>query len=182
MEHLTALLQEIVERFATGDHSYRLSLRSRAEILFCQLSRSDAVDDEVLDLLVPVIASLRGCVEVLTDNSCRYQAPLSRGGRGRPRYEIGRDQLQYLLDVGFRVPDISRVLGISQRTVWRRIQEHSIDVNVLYADICDEDLDAVVSDVQSSFPNCGQRMLNGHLRSRGIVVQRQRLRELILQV
>ena len=174
MEDLVALLQEIVDRFDTSDQSYRLSLRSRAEILFCQFSYSCVVSEEVLDHFVPVVACLRGCVDNL-DIDDFYQLPTrSTGGRGHPRYEVEPDQLQYLLDVGFHVPDIATVLGISQRTVWRRIQERSIDVYARYSDICDEDLDDIVSNIQSSFPNCGQRMLNGYLRSQGIEVQRQR--------
>jgi hypothetical protein len=177
MEGLVSLLQEIVDRFATADHSYRLSLRSRAEILFCQLSLSDDVNDEFLNLLVLLITSLRASVEQC-NNAVTYQTQLVRQRRGRPRC-IGQGQLQYLLDVGFRVPSISLLLGVSRRTVWRGIAEHTVDATVGYSDICDEDLNVVVSSIQSSFPNCGHQMLNGRLRSQGIVVERTRPRESI---
>ena len=69
------------------------------------------------------------------------------------------------------------MLGVSQRTVWRRIREHSLNASSAYSDMCDEDLDEHVGTIQLSFPNCGQRMMDGHLRAQGIVVQRERIRE-----
>ena len=69
------------------------------------------------------------------------------------------------------------MLGVSQRTVWRRITKHSLNASSAYSDMCDGDLDEHLQTIQLSFPNCGQRMMDGHLRAQGIVVQRERIRE-----
>ena len=45
-----------------------------------------------------------------------------------------------------------------------------------FTDISDYRLDELVKELQLSFPNCGQVMLMGHLRSRGVIVPRRRLR------
>ena len=71
------------------------------------------------------------------------------------------------------------MLGVSRRTVCRRIREYGIDPSTTYTDMSDDDLDTVVSGIESSFPNCGQRMTDGLLRAQGIRVQRHRIRESI---
>ena len=50
-----------------------------------------------------------------------------------------------------------------------------------FTDISDYRLDELVKELQLSFPNCGQVMLMGHLRSRGVIVPRCRLRDSIVR-
>ena len=58
------------------------------------------------------------------------QAPLnSRGQRGRPSYEISEEQLHFLLEQGFKVCDISKILGVSARTVERRMSTFGLSVS-----------------------------------------------------
>ena len=59
-----------------------------------------------------------------------YQAPLNcSGGRGRPSFEISEEQLQFLLEQGFQVKDISSILGVSCRTVERRMSSFGLSVS-----------------------------------------------------
>ncbi|XP_039884348.1 uncharacterized protein LOC120731420 isoform X1 [Simochromis diagramma] len=51
-----------------------------------------------------------------------------------------------------------------------------------YSSIGDEDLDAKVLDIQRHHPNAGCRMMMGHLRSRGIHIQRFRLMDSMRRV
>ncbi|KAL3978152.1 dystonin [Sarotherodon galilaeus] len=51
-----------------------------------------------------------------------------------------------------------------------------------YSSIGDEDLDAKVLDIQRHHPNAGCRMMMGHLRSRGIYIQRFRLMDSMRRV
>ena len=55
------------------------------------------------------------------------------------------------------------------------------DFNILisnqYADISDQELDAIVSTIKHTFPNCGNKQLQGHLLSQGYRVQQQRIRD-----
>ena len=42
------------------------------------------------------------------------------GAHGRPSFDIKKDQLQYLLEQGFKVSDVSKIVGTSKRTMeWR---------------------------------------------------------------
>lgn len=62
--------------------------------------------------------------------NCAYQAPLnSSGKRGRPSYEITEEQLLFLLEQGFQVGDISNILGVSARTVERRMSQFGLSVS-----------------------------------------------------
>lgn len=55
--------------------------------------------------------------EEITNNS-GYQAPLQQtGSKGRPRYEITRQQLEYFILNGFKGTDIADMLCVSLRTV-----------------------------------------------------------------
>ena len=46
---------------------------------------------------------------------------LCSGGVGRPRFDIPQSQLEFLLQVGFSVPRISSLVGVSVSTVRRRM-------------------------------------------------------------
>lgn len=59
-----------------------------------------------------------------------YRASLSTPGeRGRPSYDIREEQLSYLLEQGFTVRDISNILGVSIRTVERRMSSFGLSVS-----------------------------------------------------
>jgi len=62
-----------------------------------------------------------------------YQASLDRTGRrGRPAFIITAEQLNFLLEQGFRVPVISVLLGVGKRTVERRMSELNLKVSGKY--------------------------------------------------
>ena len=71
--------------------------------------------------------------------------------------------LATIFPVAVCTPPGARIsLGVSQRTVWRGIREHSLNASSAYSDMCDGDLDEHVRTIQLSFPNCGQMMMDGH--------------------
>jgi hypothetical protein len=55
------------------------------------------------------------------------EVPLVRG-RGRPKYDIPKKQLSFLLDQAFSVPEISRILGVGKRTVERKLSTFGLTV------------------------------------------------------
>ena len=104
-----------------------------------------------------------------------YQAPIVRDGSvGRPQFDIPRNQLVYLLEKRFTVPDISEILQVSVRTVRRRMSAYELSVSNLYSTLTDQQLDGIVQDIQYQFPTC---QMMGHLLARGIRVQQFRVRE-----
>ena len=51
-----------------------------------------------------------------------YHVPLVHGnGVGRPRFQIKRDQLLYLISLSFKWTEISALLGVSRMTVYRLV-------------------------------------------------------------
>lgn len=63
-------------------------------------------------------------------NPNRYSASLNkREQRGRPSYNISEEQLSFLLEKGFQVKDIGVILGVSTRTVERRMSSFGLTVS-----------------------------------------------------
>ena len=58
---------------------------------------------------------------------CTYRANrLLTGRRGCSPFDVSEDQLVFLVDSGFTVPKISKLLGISKRTVERRMSDYRV--------------------------------------------------------
>ena len=102
---------------------------------------------------------------------------VSVGCVGRPRFDIPNDILSCLIENGFSVPQIAELLGVSVRTVRRRMSEIGLSVREQYSTITDQELDRHVREIQLEFPMCGNRQMCGHLLSRGFRLQQYRVRE-----
>ena len=93
------------------------------------------VNLDVPDDIVNTMSSLYETVVTIEANHSAqagqgYQAQLNRtGGRGRPSFEITREQLSFLLDQGFKVKEISVMMGVGQRTVERRMSAFGLSVS-----------------------------------------------------
>ena len=98
-------------------------------------------------------------------------------GVGRPRFSIGRERLTMLIEHRFSVPQVAEMFGVSISTVRRRMTEYGLSISATYSSISDEELDALVKDIQIMFPMCGNRQMLGQLLARGVRVQQHRVRE-----
>lgn len=108
--------------------------------------------------------------------------PLIEHGVGRPRYDLPRDQLLYLLENGFTCDKVSKMLGISKRTVRRRMSEYGLSIRQMCSNIADPELKDLIVEAHISFPNAGYRFIQGWLLQKGLRVQEQRIRELMREV
>ena len=104
------------------------------------------------------------------------------GERGRPIFHIGKEQLEYFLQHGFTGPDIAAMLGVSLRTVRRRISNFGLSIRGLYSNLSDVELDPLVTEICSAFPDIGYRRLLGELERRNIRISRTRARESLRRV
>ena len=59
---------------------------------------------------------------------------------GRPRFEIPREKLLYLVDYEITIPDMSRALGVSESTIKTRMREYNISITDRRTAISDDDL------------------------------------------
>ncbi|CAB4042493.1 PREDICTED: uncharacterized protein LOC107339677 isoform X1 [Paramuricea clavata] len=74
------------------------------------------------------------------------------------------------------------MLDISLSTVRRRMREQGLSSTQPFASLSDEELDSIVSEIKLSHPQCGYRMMIGHLRSRGLKIQQDRVRTSLRRV
>ena len=128
--------------------------------------------DERFDTL---IGTFRQLLVVMKNND------QSRSLRGRPQIMVGEEQLSYLLEQGFRTKDISTIFGCCRRTIERRMQKYELSRLNSMA-ITDAHLDSLVMEITSMLPRCGEKTVNGRLRSCGIRVPRQRIRASLRRV
>lgn len=98
------------------------------------------------------------------------------GPAGQPRMALSSDYLNHLLELNVCVPFIARLLGVSKRTVHRRMAEFNLSVKALYSAVTDEELDQCVSELISRQPNSGYLMMKALLKVRGYSVQYERVR------
>jgi len=101
---------------------------------------------------------------------------------GRPKFIISEDKLSRLLDMNFDCPTITRLFGVSLRTVRRRMTEYGFSVKSTYSSISEQELDQLVLQFKQYYPASGYRNMDGILRSHGIKVQQQRLRSCMQRV
>ena len=101
---------------------------------------------------------------------------------GRPKFEVTEEILRFLLDKRFTVKDTATLLGVSKRTLERRMNEFASRIGNYYFDINDNDLEETVRSIVQQFPNTGYKRMTGLLFSRGLRVQQNRIREMMRRV
>ena len=114
------------------------------------LSRLAASVD--LDVFNEIQTSLAQVTTILADTERNWQ-PIypdvnNEGLVGRPKFEISRDQLQYLVDYDLKISDISEGLRVSRSTIKRRLREYGISISERKMDILDSELDFIVRNIQ----------------------------------
>lgn len=181
---LTRLIRELENFNGRSDHID--SVLYGIDWLYNSLVRYLGAYNSVSDHLVGIVRDAKDLLQSLVHE---YEAPnsyrteqISSGGRGRPKFDVSRDQLEFLLERGFSVPDVAHMLGLSVRTTERRLQEFNISSRQFFTIIDDQTLDRTIEDVLRSFPSYGYRRMTGALLSNGIKVQQVRIRESMRRV
>ena len=97
------------------------------------------------------------------------------GARGRPRFQITQEQLEYLYSLSFSWNDISEMLGVSRMTIYRYRRDFNM-INEAQQTLTDHQLRVIITELRSEIPSIGETMVMGHLRARGYNVTRERMR------
>ena len=146
LAHIADAIDEILRTEVGTDHLL-LFLENISHVLTIEAAEGDLPDEQrVCQLLSMAIHELDGA---------RMQA-------------MSREQLLYLLESHFKVGDIAKQLGVSKRTIRRRMTEYGLSVRQTYSNITDEELCRVIFQFISNCPNAGIRTVTGHLNSLGI--------------
>ena len=110
------------------------------------------------------------------------EALVDRSGLvGRPRLAVNLVQVEFLRSWRFSWTRIAFTLCISRTTLWRRLKEAGYDFGTdgRFSDISEDSLKEEILVIKDNFPACGERMVIGCLRSKGIFVPRHRVRDII---
>lgn len=130
----------------------------------------------LLEVVFPPCQELVEHLRTLTrEVSSSVEQSLVVASRGHPQIKIGQEQLEYLVESQFRIKDIAALFNSSTGTVERRMRELRIS-STSYTAISDGELDNICA-ITSAYPQCGEKSVSGRLRSQGIHVQRQRVRD-----
>ena len=116
-----------------------------------------------------------------TNEDWSYQTPVDvceRRHRGRPRFDIGRDQLEYLSSLNFSWTAIASMLGVSRMTIYRRRREFNM-LEEPVGHVSDVDLYSILREMRDTFPEMGEVIVLGRLRAMGYKVKRNRVRSAI---
>ncbi len=133
--------------------------------------------DELLMHLQQVNAFLNGSLDHSLAESVAYRASVIRTHqRGRPRFAVTIDQLKYLRSLSFSWIRISRMLGISRMTLYRRRQQFNMlhdhgGITIQYQELVE-----ILQQMRAEHPYLGEVMVLGRLRSLGYAVCRRQLR------
>jgi transposase len=179
---LVGVLYSYEEKRDPGDLDYLVYLVYK---LYRLLKSSDNYSDEVLENIASGLTLLEDTQDSEVSHNPAVDIVFQSirvSDRGRPRLDIRQDQLEYFLELGFTCPRIASMLGVSLRTIRRWMSESGLSVRNLYSTISDEQLDILVRLIQQNFPNCGHRLMQGHLLQEGHKVQQHRVRESLIRV
>ena len=97
---------------------------------------------------------------------------------GAPQFDIPKSVLGNLMENGFKISEISKLLAVSERTIYRRMVRYDL-CQENFSLLTDDNLDLHVTKIIIEFPFCGENMVMQMLRQTGINVQWYRLRDSI---
>lgn len=189
------LYQEIHQNMFVSESEIAEQLRNRGEqfinrlvIAFQHLERNRYITDNVINTVVEfqrLMSRLEQRFQAVEEDELHYTCPneRERQGRGRPKLLIPKEQLEGLRSFGFSWISISKMLGVSEKTLRRRREAYGIPSTLeQFMEITDDQVDDLVKSALEVSPNSAERMVIGFLRGRGVYVQRWRIRESIWRV
>jgi len=177
------IVQQLLTSFlATGDPSELDMLIYQVTKLYYLMRASSICTDEILEEVGIGLTLLQKAQSSSESSENHPRLLLRANSRGRPRLDISSAQLEYLLHLGFSCPQIASILAVSLSTIRRRMTDCNLSVSSLYAQITDQELDVLVTDIKHAFPNCGYRLMYGHLLNQGYRVAQMRIRDSLHRV
>jgi hypothetical protein len=181
LEDIKTFYENEVEGLVAEQDSFFVpfELLECAELIFkCyNLMMKEGDDDQDED--DELFRALNDLVMALTAD-CENRVALTKGN-GKAKVYIEEEQLRYLVESGFKAKTISEMFDCSKRTIERKMKKYNLSLRN-YTIVCDDDLDNIIGEITSMFPSTGEKIISGRLRSHGIVVQRERIRQSLRRV
>ena len=188
-EEVRSYIVDIEQRLARGnqdDVSYDYILFRLDWVINLLVRYTSDEQNTERNVFERVITLLREVKDILSrENSVSNAYRVDRiftGVHGRPRFDIQREHLEFLVEQGFTSHAIANILGVSLRTIERRQHEFGIRLRSAYNQISNENLDGIIENILCDFPETGYKRMTGFLKTRGIIVQQNRIREAMRRV
>ena len=109
---------------------------------------TDSDTENNCELIRQALLALQGMKDIQLQDSQQSTPPLIHiGFVGRPRFDITVEQLRMLIESRFTVPQIADLIGVSPRTVYRRMSESRLSISSTYSDMTDSELDDVIHEI-----------------------------------
>ncbi|XP_039530305.1 uncharacterized protein LOC120480945 isoform X1 [Pimephales promelas] len=172
MERLRSRLEHILNRQPL-DLDYLQFICTQEMVLFSAFSNQIYLPESIVNGLAELY---RLVTEEKSNQVVEVFIQVTHGAAGRPRFDVSHDYLLHLLHQGLTVSCIASVLGVSRRTVYRRMADLNITVRGLYSTLSDAELDNLVGEIKESMPHAGYRLVKGSLQARGHRVQWERVK------
>ena len=118
-------------------------------------------------------------LELRTLQSAYTPGQVQLAAHGRPRFDISKDQLEYLSSMSFTWIQIASMLSVSRMTIYHRRVEFGMSHDGMSSNITDEELAVILRQMRRENPALGERMVMGHLRSIGFKITRSRVRDCV---
>ncbi|XP_073237665.1 uncharacterized protein [Porites lutea] len=180
-ECLRVHLNDVVRFLESGNHDcdtldytiFRLDWVLNVLARYLDTEGTGAINARVIDL----VCEAREAVINADRSRGAFQAGcIFTGQPGRPKLNVPQEQLQFLIERRFNTTQIASLLGVSPRTIERRLREHNLNISTSYSNLSDQDLDTVIKSVLTDFPQTGYKRMTGFLRARGLIIQQSRIR------
>jgi hypothetical protein len=110
-----------------------------------------------------------------------FQSNRIQGNVGPPVFNIPKSTLENLLENDFEIADIAKLLLVSERTIYRRMTVFGLSKRQ-FSEISEIDFENEMGDLIRKFPLSGENMLRQMLITKGIRIQRWRLRDCIHRI
>ena len=128
---------------------------------------SKAGQEELKSLLGRLVWELQELVNELQSqvrqgtqhNNFRLNKQCDTGGR--PKYVVTKEQIETLRDTGMNWKSVAQVLGISERTLFRRSEEFNMEDT--FSNISDTDLKSTIYCILQQTPYVGETYVRGPL-------------------
>ena len=101
---------------------------------------------------------------------------------GRPAIEVYVEEVEYLRSLRFSWTKIAEIVGISRRTLYRRLSEWDLPIDINYSVLSDSELDRLVAEAKMMNPQYGEVLLMAHLNTCSVRIPRSRLRASIHRI
>lgn len=148
--HLRSVMQQCERHYLTSNQNLAEQLLMRLEDCECVLrallgrAAEDFTNGQLIEDLEHILTALHRYSEHIEEwtliqlgdtprTGMNHETPpiVETTGRGRPPYDISRENLESLLELGFSFQQMASILGVSVRTIRRRRELFGLPIGVV---------------------------------------------------